>query len=330
MPRRPNLLWLAPLLVGIGALLQWWQRDEVPTRDDWKAAADHVRAELKPGDGVAWLPYWAGEGRLFLHDLPIFHLVEETPDFGRYDRVWLLGAFGHRGADFAEPLQSHEFGRVTVDLIAPKEPKVVADAYATLDQLKVTRVKRGKPKACDFWDGRGWHCRLRKSPDATRKCLGQPIAKRRSRERAKVRHRRHDTRCGLDIWLHVSRDHRVVGDEVRRCIWFHPSKDFALNLEWPDAPAGELVLDHGFADPSQTIPNPRTVPATLRVFQGEAELSSVKVEPRAGWKRLRVPVAKAGTLRIEATTTSTAEAHLCIDPTIRSLSHRPGSTRRPR
>ena len=72
---RLNLWWLAPALVlgALGATVSY--RMNVPERSDWEAATAHVRTHLTEGDGVAWAPYWAGEGAS-LHGLPGFHLPE--------------------------------------------------------------------------------------------------------------------------------------------------------------------------------------------------------------------------------------------------------------
>lgn len=312
-----KIWWLAPLIVALGVARIYAQRSSVPAPDDWRAAAEAVGAGLQDGDGVTWAPYWAGEGRQFLHGLPGFHLPDvEAADLARYERVWLMGAFGRDADDLPEGhrrVERQDFGEVTLDLVEVGGERVMGDLYAALETARVTRESR-RSEACDFWDGRGWHCTLKKSPDATRRCLARPIDRR-------LRDRRRDPHCGLDAWLNVSRDVRVIGDFPRRCVWFHPQQGKTLRLVWPDAPAGgSLVIDHGFSDQvitDHTRKEIRTTPATLVVRRGEATLGEHVVTPEKGWRRWRLPAGEGGPIVIEATTESTTDAHLCIDVTVR-------------
>lgn len=318
---------LAPLAVLVGLALTMCQAAEVPERGDWKAATDTVRAGVQPGDGVAWAPYWAGEGRLFLHGLPGFHLDPRVVDLARYDRVWLLGAFGRDADDLGDGhtrLSREVFGGVTLDLVQPGGERVVGDVRAALDQVRVSRVSGGKTKACDFWDGDGWHCELKQSPSRTRTCLGQPVSRRLSAFRASRSRRggkRADPHCGLNPWLHVSRDTRVVADFPRRCVWFHPVRGKTLRLEWPDAPAADhLVVDYGFTDQAthNRTRDARVKPATLRAARGEHALGTHVAEPVQGWFRWRVDAPGEGPLVIEVTSPDHVDAHLCVDPTLRA------------
>ncbi len=322
--KRPNPWLLAPLAVLLGGAQTMCQHAEIPERADWVSATDAIRADLQPGDGVAWAPYWAGEGRLSLHGLPGFHLPDlEDADLARFDRVWLLGAFGRDASDLPPAhrrLERRQFGRVTLDLVKPGGEKVVGDVRAALERVRVSRVRGDQIQACDFWDGRGWHCELKRSPNATRACLGQPTRKRLSAFRASRRRRSKDPHCGLNPWLHVSRDTRVVDDAPRRCVWFHPVGGKTLRLEWPDAPAADaLVVDYGFTDKvthNRTSP-PRVGPATLTASRGGRALGRHRVEPSQGWRRWRVAAEGEGPLVIEVSAKSHVDAHLCIDPTLR-------------
>jgi hypothetical protein len=320
---RPNPWWIAPLLVLAGAIALVMQRTEVPERADWQSAASAIRADLQPGDAVAWAPYWAGEARLVLHDLPGVHLLDlPTADLARWDRLWLMSGWGADADDLTWPhavLKRQSMGPVTLDLVQIKGAKVVGDLYADLEQAQVDqRPDRGTNKRCDFWDGRGWHCSLRKSPDKTRACLAQST---------KTRHRtrKRDPSCGLDRWMHVSRDVRVIGEGPRRCIWLHPKARATVALTWPTAPAGDsLVLDYGFTDKvisDNTLPKPRTEPITLKVFRGQALVGEKQIDPIKGWHRWTMPLrAEMGArpLRFEVRSAGkTTDAHFCFDPTVR-------------
>lgn len=341
-----NLWWLAPAVVIAVAALTAWQRSRVPGRSDWRAAVDHIRGQLQPSDGITWIPYHAGEGRLLFHGLPAFHLPEpEAADLSRYERVWLIGAFGEgaddlRHQDLAEGqpasgheiLERHDFGPLTVELLKISGPKVKVDLRAQLDEAKVSRGER----ACGFWSGLGWHCDLRQTPEATERCLARPIAEK-ARRRNRRRHQHHHlvdftlSDCGLDPWLHVSRDAHVIGDWPRRCVWMHPARREPVRLTWPQAPGGDtVVVDYGFVDKiiadnySRDImtkkggDTPRAQPLRLIVRQGEAEIAQITAPNQKGWRRL---VAKAqpegGPVSVEVQTEDHRNAYFCLDATIR-------------
>lgn len=318
----PRSLWLVPpLLVLVTTVMLVVQQARVPTRADWAAAAEAIGAQLKPGDGVAFAPTYAGEARLVLHGLPAFHLGPPAQaDLARYDRVWLMGAFG-ADADDLPPghtlTDRKHFGAVTLDLVTVGGLKVVGDLYAELEQARVTRRHPdGREEACDFWDGRRWQCGLKQSPDATRACLGRSTAQR-------LRDKQRDPNCGLDPWVHVGRDVRIIGAEPRRCIWLHPMDRAEVNVTWPTtvAPGDTLVVDFGFTD--QVIvdhdrPTTRTRPASLDVHQGPgAALVRIPIAAAPGWHRREITLPAGDPLRLVAHTESMVDAHLCVDVTVR-------------
>lgn len=314
-----NPWWGVPALALLAVFALIRQQSAVPDRADWRAAVDYVSGAIQPGDGLTWAPYWAGEGRIFFGELPAFHTPEiGQADLSRHDRVWLLGAFGY-GFDDLPPghtrLDHRRFGEVTVELVDVGGERVVGDLRAQLDAVKVTRQRGERVEACDFWDGRGWHCTLRRSPEATRRCLAQPISRRLSQ-------RRRDPHCGLDQWLNVSRDVRVIGDGVRRCIWFHPVARQAVRIDWPEPPRGEaLVVRYGFTDKvitDHTRKASRTQPATLVAFHGDRELGRREALPEKGWFEWRLPLDRGpGGLAIAVESSAQVDAHLCIDVTVR-------------
>jgi hypothetical protein len=92
-------------------------------------------------------------------------------------------------------------------------------------------------------------------------------------------------------------------------------------MEWAAAPEGTaLVIDYGFTDKvitDHTRAQTRTRPATLRAYRGGHLLGTHTVDPVKGWQRWRLDGAGAGALRLEVESTSSVDAHLCVDPTIR-------------
>lgn len=318
---RPNLWFLLPLTVLISAAVAAWQRDRVPARTDWLAAASAVRAGLAPGDVVIWAPYTQGEAKVALEGLPLLHARDlGQVDLSRYDRLWLLGSLGHGPAELPPGHTVQEtlgFGRVTLSRVGLGGPKVVGDLYAHLEDALYTRhaAKDGAVRLCDFWSGQGWHCDLRDPPETTRACLGQPIARR-------LDQKGRDPDCGLNPWLHVSRDVRLIGDTPRRCLWMHPMAEAAVRLTWNDAPAGDtLVVDFGFSDPmvaDNYQKQLRVQPASLKVLRAGVELAVVPVPATKGWRRFETRLPEgAAPLAFELTSRSTTDAHFCFDPTVR-------------
>ena len=318
---RLNGWWLAPVLVlgALGATIKY--RTAVPDRSHWKAAVESIRVGLEEGDGVAWAPYWAGEGRLFLEGLPAFHLPNlETPDLSRYERVWLLGAFGRNADDLVPPHQLIErlaFGPLTLDLIQVGGQTVISDFYEDLSKVEVKRVQGARSQACDFWSGRGWYCLKGRSAESVRACLNETTAARLKRHR-----RRSNPSCGLDPLLNVSRDIRVIGAMPRRCVWVHPVAGKTVVVKWPGVSLGkELIIDHGFTDKVTTdnyLKETRAHPISVRMLKNGELLGEHVIAPESGWRRWTVPTqAGQGDIQFEFTTQAHLDAHLCIDVTSR-------------
>ena len=326
--------WLvAPLLVAVGAVMLFVQANRVPGRADWKAATDAIRAAIQPGEGVTFTPPWAGEGRLFLHGLPAFELIDgEKPDLARHDAVWVIGAFGYDAAGLKlTGTDRQTFGPLTLERVVVTQPRVRHDLRAELDTTQVRRVGSRRTQDCDFWDGRAWYCGVRGSHDAVRACLARPTARR-------FKDRRRDPRCGLPEWFGnngryrvsrgpqpVGRDRRVIGGAARDCVWFTPlSKKARHEIEWPvTAQDGVFVLNAGFTDHVLTDHMPQsfkddlTQPATVTVRRGETELGQFVVKAEPGWQGTTFAVQGTGPITLSVTSASDVNAHLCIDATIR-------------
>ena len=330
--------WLiAPALVALGAIALVVQAHRVPSRAEWKAATDAIRAAIQPGEGVTFTPPWAGEGRLFLHGLPAFELIDgEPPDLARHDAVWIIGAFGHDADDLGlKGADRQSFGPLTVERVAVSQPRVRHDLRAELDRATVRQIKRNRTETCDFWDGRAWYCGVRGDHDAVRACLARPTERR-------FKDRKRDPRCGLPEWFGgvgryrvsrgpqpVGRDRRVIGGAARDCVWFNPLKGADHQIEWPvDSRDGLFVLRAGFTDHVLTDHMPQsfkddlTQPATITVQRGGATLGEVVVKPEPGWHRAVFKMQNdetqgAGPITLTVTSASDVNAHLCVDATVR-------------
>ena len=107
------------------------------------------------------------------------------------------------------------------------------------------------------------HCIPSAEHARVQRCLAETTSSRLNRFR-----RRKDPHCGLNPWLHVSRDHRVIGRYPRKCIWLHPVAGARTRLTWrPKVWGRSLDLHFGFADKAVMHfkgKSPRTKPLTLR------------------------------------------------------------------
>jgi hypothetical protein len=321
-PGRWNVWWLVPIALIASILVGYLQFARHPSHDEWRAASEWVSEEVQEGDGVAWIPYWVNEVRLFTQGQPTFHLVDPmSDDLARHRRVWLFGSYGWGPDDLAAPfdlIATRQFGAVQVSLLAPTGERVVADLRRNLDKAEFTRTRAKHPDvSCDIWDGQGWHC-----PPATKSrsevvtCLSKPYAERHRDRSSKVN-------CWLNKWFHVSRDARKIGGWPRRGIWFHPQPPSQVEVTWRDLDkATDLVIDYGLSDRvvlDTRRETPRVRPMTLEVVVNDEVVDSKSITVQPGWRRWRISVPdvpiEALTLRLSGS--SHLDAHLLVDPTLR-------------
>jgi len=310
---------LAPalFLISVGLVVRY--RSQVPSRTDWADAVSDIRSEFASGDGVTWSPYYMGEGRLFFDDLNAFHLADDGPvDFARYQRVWLLTtpqAEVGRLLDGHTTLKQIQHGQVTLRLLKVGGKQVTGDLYADLGSVQVTKGPVDRAKDCSFWSGRGWYCDLKMSRKNTENCLSESTAKRLARHR-----RRRDPRCGLNRWMNVSRDIRVIGRTPRRCVWFHPDQRRSTRINWSLTGSGnELSIKYGFTDmviANHARPKTRTQPLTLTVLADGREIATKRIEPTQGWFSWSLPVENPKDVSFVLDTKSHVDAHFCFDPVL--------------
>lgn len=319
---------LLPVVLFVALVVGQMQSARVPTRAHWAEATERVRAGRTPTDAVLWAPYSQGEGRIFFEGLNAQHAELETADLARWDTVWLFTSHGRSAADLTWPhtvTDTGHFGPLTVERLVVGGERVVGDLYAGLEKTRVRRIDTpGNETVCGFWSGRGWHCTLRDAPETTRRCLGAPTAQRLAR-------REKDPECGLDPLLHVSRDVRLIGDLPRRCVWIHPVQGQRVLIDWPEAVAAQVLqIDVGFSDPMVADNYKRQLkvkPARIRTLRSDVELETFEVPAEKGWHRQRIELPEgAAPLTFEVSAASTADAHLCFDPTLRAARAEGGKT----
>jgi len=312
------------LTVVIGLTVLSWSlifgyRSSVPNAEDWSSAVDYVRSVRSEQDGLTWIPHYVEEGTPLFSGLNAFETPDLTsPDFSRFERVWVLASHGESPKGFPGFLSAelvHEQGAIGVWRVENHGERVVADLYRDLESVVVRQGTQGE---CDFWSGNGWHCLHKSRRERTRSCLKESTAQRLNRFR-----RKRSPHCGLSPWFHVSRDVRVIDRSPRRCVWVHPKKREPFTVDWPvNISADDLVIRYGFTDrviSMHSRPTPRTQPAQLQITGLESPVS-VDIKPVAGWfeKRLSVQITPPHrTLRLTVTTSSPVDGHFCMDVTLR-------------
>lgn len=313
---RRILYTIPPVLVLLAFLFHLHVRNSVPTREDWKAATDAVRAELRSGDGITWAPYHLSEGRLFLHGLPGFHLESlENADFSAYNRVFLMLA---RGASLSDLPAEHkvksikDFGRLQLAEIEVGGKKVLGSLRQQLENVSIARLHAQNERRCTFWDGQAWHCDLTQSPEATRACLNSPII-----EKLRTFRRHRQVNCGLNPLFNTARDVRIIGDFPRHCVYIHPQQGETLRIQWDQAPQGELVLDYGFTDRvTQVEKKRRNAPISLKITRTNQN-ESLTLTPEMGWHRWQSNNESEGPITLEFETQTTDNAEFCFELTVR-------------
>jgi hypothetical protein len=126
------------------------QRDAGSAPEDaaWRAAADRVRAGLRPGDLIVFAPDWIDPiGRRELGDLIPVEAAARM-DAARYGRIWELAIRGAQSPDTAglAPVVSEDVGGIAVRRYERAPAIVVGDV---LDALP-TAVSTGAPPSLEL------------------------------------------------------------------------------------------------------------------------------------------------------------------------------------
>jgi len=160
--RSTTRAWLAALVaVSALALVEAASAIVAPYRapkdQDWRAAAQQIRAAFRPGDLIVAAPAWADPIlRVHLGDLIPVEVAGRMDD-ERFERVWEVSQRGARsdagaGGTVAE---EHRFGALTVRRIQRNAAAVRYDFVARWTDARVTRHgARGDTVACPLVNDR--------------------------------------------------------------------------------------------------------------------------------------------------------------------------------
>jgi hypothetical protein len=140
--KKPALL-IAVLVIAVALLesaLGLIQPRLVASDADWRAATEHVRAQLAADDLVVFAPRWIDPtGRMYLGDRMPVEMVARA-DAEPYARIWELSVHGARAEETAAlPMKEERaFGRVTVRRYDQPAKKVLRDLTSAFADARLT------------------------------------------------------------------------------------------------------------------------------------------------------------------------------------------------
>lgn len=81
------------LVALLSLLFQLRLPGRLPQEADYRAVAERLRTEARPGDAVLLFPWWAERARLFVPpQLPVYGWLEsDKADLSAHPRIWVLG-----------------------------------------------------------------------------------------------------------------------------------------------------------------------------------------------------------------------------------------------
>ena len=259
----------------------------LPAEEDYRALAEAVEQGFGEGDVLAFAPFWAERGRLWLGDHPILGVRDPADeDLSRYSRLWLVGVFERDAAPIRDALAaryrldlSERHGTLTLDrFVLPSGVDVHYDFVAEVDRAEVTI--EGKAAArCDRWQRQRWIC------------------------------------PGGQDWHFVGRLQTDVDYNPRTCLWAHPTNQGALVVEYPDVPLGAVLRGrHGIR---RTGAGKNPSPVVLAVSIDGEPAGRFEAEDRLGYFPFEVSTAsRAGrraTVRFSISSRNVGTRHYCFE-----------------
>lgn len=156
MMGKMRLIWLAPLACAALELFAHASiRNGVPADADYRAAAERLRAQLRPTDAVSVAPPWIDPiVRQYLGDQMPLAMVGR-PDLAAYERLWTISIRGHRAVDAPDQTANLErhFGGVTLRRYALPRPTERYNLVELLQSAAVTVDKDGRSRRCRPYRG---------------------------------------------------------------------------------------------------------------------------------------------------------------------------------
>ncbi|MBX5483309.1 MAG: hypothetical protein IRZ16_15920 [Myxococcaceae bacterium] len=301
-PRALRFVWPVQLAV-IVALALWALVFQVrlpsklPTAADYRAVADVLEREARPGDVVFVYPWWADRVRTFIPDsIPVVgYLDDEDDPLLRHRRIWLLAQ--------------------------PNLPKSDLDGFLAIFGRGRTRV--GTERAfgnlvLSLWDNGRYRPIRFSAPDALG--TGRVYLEHPDGERVDCPWRGDRFVCPGPWYLHVKTGWHEVKFQPRRCIWMHPpGGDARLVLELPGALEGakDALLETGYIWDTGFRHGAGNTTTYVRADDGAGHpLADVALPPGLeGMQRavLALTPDSGSTLRVSVQSRDTDARWICVD-----------------
>ncbi len=299
------LLLVAFALALTEAVAHFVELSRVPSRSEWTAAIEHVRAEWQPGDTLTVAPRWADPLLRWSAGDRIDASHAGASDLDAYGRLWALSIRGHRPelAPPGAPDVVRTFGRVRVERWTLPPPRVTYDFTEHATTARVARVRDGVQTECRVVASLG---------DSGAGLSAGPIAPAG----------RHVCGSGGEPWLWVgATTTEDLELRARRCVYQHPQGEEPIVATYDDVPLGDsIVLYAGLWWEHERSLDGGTVTMTIRV-DGE-EVGRGIHHDGDGWSRMEaaVPEARRGTrgsVSFEVMTESAYHRTYCWAATMR-------------
>ncbi|MHB1844136.1 MAG: hypothetical protein ACYCWW_04795 [Deltaproteobacteria bacterium] len=286
---------LAIALAAVFAVGFWfWLPSRLPSKADYEALGRTLASEARPGDGVAFAPFWAERGKLFVHGLPTVALpgLENEPDAERFARLWVVGQPDLPRSDAAATLRALD-GRLTPD-----------GARRRFGPLSLSRYtpRAGRATTDDFVAHLG---------DAEASIGGE------TREPCQKEPGGQGFVCPRGSWNYIRPEWHEFDFLPRRCLWAHPVGPEPLELDFPGA-----SVAHGFRGGmglvGQAADDPRLAPVDLAFLVDGALAGEVTLgagDPGFHPFELDIPGLSAGPhdVKIQVSSQNPARRHFCFD-----------------
>lgn len=303
--RSPSFLRALPLLELGGLLLvallsllfHLRLPGRLPSEGDYRAVAERLKAEARPGDAVLLFPWWTERARLFVPpDVPVYgYLGSDRDDLAAHPRIWVLGQ--------------------------PELPRSDEDAFLAAFQPErraVGEPRREGPLSLTLYENGRHRPRRFSATDAyarARVYVESPDGTRRDCPFDGKTHR-----CPGANYLYVAPEWHEVLYEPRRCLWMHaPGGKQRLVAEFDGIPGGlGLRLEGGIIWEHAHPRDARLTTTYLGVddARGGARLVEVAVPPGLeGVQKaeVRLPEGEARTVKVWVQSDNAERRQVCLD-----------------
>ena len=243
---------------------------------DWRAAAEHLRAELQPTDALLLAPEWVSPvARVALGDLMTEQRAAYS-DLAGFTRAVEVSARGRRHPHLAgrEATRATRVGALTIREYELGPSPVLYDLTDHVEEAQVALRRQSGEQPCAWRTGA-----------LGRGGLGAGPLMPAGRFECDPRH----------PWVFVG---RTINEDLdlqpRRCVWQHPAEaGSSVVTTFEDVPLGaRLVLHAGlYYEHERMREHP---PFELRVHVNGREVGHMTHRDGDGWKRLEASTGEAG------------------------------------